>query len=296
MKYNINKDFFICKFIKIPFNKFTISLSKIPLTILFALTPISKGVKIKKYFNNNIKTYVFEPKNNNDNLPCLIYFHGGGFGYKASPFHKKRVAIYAKYAKLKVIFPDYRLLPKYTYKEIRDDAINTYKWVIKNYEKLGINKEKIIIGGDSAGAILATYVTNVLDSICAQMLIYPGTDAMTKTKSMKKYYNTPMWNSKNNKKMWQMFLKGLNDSEKIDASPMQAILKNNIPNTYIEIAEFDPLHDEGINYYNRLKEKNTNVKLVKTKGTVHGYDMILKSKITKDSMQKRIEFLKENIK
>ena len=76
-------------------------------------------------------------------MPCLIYFHGGGFGYKASPFHKKKAAIYAKYANIKVVFPDYHLLPKYTYKEIREDAINTYKWVITNYEKLGINKEKI---------------------------------------------------------------------------------------------------------------------------------------------------------
>lgn len=241
-----------------------------------------------------IKTYIFEPKNNNDNLPCLIYFHGGGFGYKASPFHKKKAAIYAKYANIKVVFPDYHLLPKYTYKEIREDAINTYKWVITNYEKLGINKEKIIIVGDSAGATLAIYVTNAIDYICAQMLIYPATDANLSTESMKKYYNTPMWNSKNNKKMWQMFLKGLGYFEKIEASPMQATM-NNIPTTYIEIAEFDPLHDEGINYYNRLKEK-TKVVLNNTKGTVHGYDIILKSKITKESMKKRIEFLKENIK
>ena len=69
-----------------------------------------------------------------------------------------------------------------------------------------------------------------------------------------------------------------------------------LPKILVITGTLDPLHDEGINYYNRLKEKNTNVKLIKTKETVHGYDIILKSKITKDSMQKRIEFLKENIK
>ena len=36
------------------------------------------------------------------------------------------------------------------------------------------------------------------------MLIYPAIDNAMTTESMKQFPDTPMWNAKNNRKMWDM--------------------------------------------------------------------------------------------
>ena len=296
MKYNIDKSFNKLRIVKIPFCRPILYMSRLPQDIMFKLTRIPKDIEVKTYkLKNNLKVEIFSPSGKKD-LPCLLYFHGGGFGFKAAPYHKKLACIYAKKDNINVILPDYRLTPKYSYPYAKEDAINTYNWICKNCKELGINKEKVAVGGDSAGAVLATYICNLENSnICCQMLIYPVTDAKMESASMEKFTNTPMWNSKNNIKMWEFYLKNVNEKQKEEASPMQAKMSQNIPNTYIEVAEFDPLHDDGIMYYNRLANNGIKVELNKTSGTVHGYDMILNSKITKQNIEKRVQFLKENM-
>lgn len=76
----------------------------------------------------------------------------------------------------------------------------------KNADELGIDKEKIMIAGDSAGGNLAAAVTlmardNKLFRPCGQMLIYPVIDRRMKTLSMRKYTDTPVWNSRLSEKM-----------------------------------------------------------------------------------------------
>jgi acetyl esterase len=62
--------------------------------------------------------------------------------------------------------------------------------------------------------------------------------------------------------------------------------------TYIETAEYDCLHDEGILYGERLRAAGANVEINETKGTIHGYDSALKTKVAVDNIKKRILFLR----
>ena len=68
------------------------------------------------------------------------------------------------------------------------------------------------MGGDSAGGALAAACTlrsreEGKSDICFQMLIYPVLDARMKTESMKKYTDSPVWNARLSKKMWELYLK-----------------------------------------------------------------------------------------
>lgn len=56
---------------------------------------------------------------------------------------------------------------------------------------------------------------------------------------------------------------------------MHNILSQNMPATYIETAEYDCLHDEGVLYGKRLREAGANVTINETRGTIHGYDSAL---------------------
>ena len=71
---------------------------------------------------------------------------------------------------------------------------------------------------------------------------------------------------------------------------------SNFPPTYIETAEFDCLRDEALIFARKLKQSRVDVDLNNTKETMHGYDMVEDSKITLESMRRRIDFLNKNFK
>ena len=116
-----------------------------------------------------------------------------------------------------------------------------------------------------------------------QILIYPVLDDKMNTNSMKEFWNTPMWNGRLNKQMWEYYL-----ADVPYKSPFENVV--NVP-TYVEVTEYDCLRDEGINYYNLLCENNIQAFLNETKGTMHGYDILYKTQIAKENIKKRIDFI-----
>lgn len=273
----------------IPFSPLMLRISLPFMRLMYAMVPIESGVRHKKEFVKTdwgkLRLDIFEPENADAKAPVLFYLHGGGFGYIASPFHKKLAAVYAKEVRCRVVCPDYRLLPKYPYPAAKDDCIAAYNDTVERYPN-----SKIAVGGDSAGGALAIYTANQAEkSPCFQLLLYPVCDPEQKTDSMKKFTDTPFWNSVNNEKMWNLYAGGRSFDE---ISPFKTALSKNVAPAYIELAEIDCLHDEGKAYAERLRDAGAQVTVTETKGTVHGYDIALKTKIVKKYVAMRIEALK----
>jgi acetyl esterase len=290
---------------KIPYNQAIIKCANIFLAIAFKLTKVPKEVIhrnmiMEGYRGLKFKTDVFEP-NVKGKLPCLIYVHGGAFSYKASVYHKKLACLYAVRAGCRVYFPDYHLTPKYPYPAAYEDVLALYKHIMEKSEEYQIDKEKMGIAGDSAGASIAALICNNyeregLQRPCVQMLVYPVAEADGQTASMKKFSDTPMWNAKNNRSMWLYYLGNLKAEAAHEASPMHSRFPQRIPDTYIETAEYDCLHDEGVIYGKRLREAGAYVEINETKGTIHGYDSVLNSQAAVRNIEKRISFIKKRFK
>ncbi len=301
LKYQLHNDFRNYNFVP-PFSPMFIRLARMFQKPMLRATSVPADITVRRFtvpgFNGlNMPVEVFEPVGSTSSLPCLLYFHGGAFSYMASPSHKKLACLYVQKVGCKVVLPDYHLLPKYPFPAAQKDAISAYAWIYDNANELKIDKQRIAVGGDSAGGALATYVCaptdmHKLPTPCFQMLIYPVTDASMQSDSMNRFVDTPIWNAKLNAKMWELYLKGATKEQTRSASPMQADLPLKIPDTYIETAEFDCLHDDGVAYAKRLLDAGGKVELYETVGTIHGYEIVLNSQITKDSVQKRIEALR----
>ena len=238
----------------------------------------------------SIPLYVFTPKN----IECdkvLLYIHGGGFAYKGYFKHYRLCRRYALEGGCKVVYVDYRLLPKYKFPCAVHDCYGAYKWIIDNSDSLGISTDKIIVGGDSAGGCLTCDVVrsayldkNILPSLV--LLLYPGLDKRSNTNSMKELYDSPIWDRKSNKKMWELYL---GDSHYL--SPCEIDDVSYFPKTYIEVCEFDCLKDEGILFSSKLKSCGVDVILNETKGTIHGFD-IKNCSTTESAILERINMIK----
>ena len=251
------------------------------------------------YKGESISTLVIEPKENSKEIPCIMFFHGGGFLMSASNAHYQIAKWYAKRACCRVIMPDYRLLPKNRYPVAIEDCYSTYLWVIENAKKLKINKDKIIAAGDSAGGNIAAAVTAMLYDrdqplFKGVMLIYPVLDKRMVTGSMKRFSDTPIWDSNCNKMFWDMYLKDADNAKYASVSEIETL--DFFPKTYIEVAQFDCLHDEGIEFGEKLKSQHVLVDIHETEKTCHGYESVFNSLIVKRCMDKRIEWIKETFK
>ena len=214
----------------------------------------------------------------------------------ASSAHYQIAKWYAKRANCKVVMPDYRLMPKYRYPVAIEDCYNSYLWVKENADRLDIDKDRIIVTGDSAGGNIAAALVVMLKDRDRSlprgaMLIYPVLDKRMETGSMERLTDTPIWDSRCSKMFWDMYLENTDEEEKRYASISEIDKLDYFPETFIEVAEFDCLHDEGVEFSKRLKAQNVSVQLYEVERACHGYESVFNSLIVKNCMDRRIEWI-----
>ncbi len=292
------------------FEKITFSLSPSLLPFMNGLLsmafdrkrPLEDALESQKWIpgfkNASIKLSIFEPKDLPKHAPCLIYFHGGAFALKPAPFHKDLLCYYAAKTPCKVVFVDYRLAPQFPFPVGLMDCYAAFEWVRQNADDLGVDINRIAVGGDSAGGALAAAVSLIArdrktPSPCFQLLIYPVTDARQVTASMKNFVDTPIWNSGLTRQMWNLYLKNGIPGPRAYASPMEADSFKGLAPAYIEVAEFDCLRDEGVNFADALKQDGVQAELHETKGTMHGFEVSVKSEFVKQILARRVEALQK---
>ena len=303
-KYPIKKEFFPFSWFKPPiskpFLKLVVPFVKVPKFIYKDKALTTTCHEIESYDGKKIQCFLFSPKQSSENAPCLIYIHGGGFVLPAGGYHYKNAMYYAKELGCKVWFINYRLAPKYPFPVFFEDCYTATCYLYDNAERLGIDTNKIGIGGDSAGSTLSVGVCMMAKDrnhpikFIFQMLPYPFLDMRGISESNKKYTDTPMWNSKLSKRITPFVKVNREDaSSYVYFSPVEANSFDYLPPAYIETAEFDCLHDDGIIYAELLKKAGVPVVVNQTQGTMHGFDIKQKAPTTKQALEDRLAFMRK---
>lgn len=254
--------------------------------------------EIVSYDGADIPCFLLSPKELTAPAPCLLYLHGGGFVLEAAGYHYRNAMRYAKEVGCKVFFVNYRLAPRHPHPVFFEDCYAALCHVYDHAAELGIDTERIGIGGDSAGATLAVGVCLMARDrghsvrFRFQMLPYPFLDARNNSESCRKYTDTPMWNSTLSQRIAPMTKVRPGDWGYCYYSPVEAECLEGLPPAYIETAEFDCLHDDGILYAQRLRQAGIPVQLNETRGTMHGFDIVEKSPTAQSAMAARIAFMR----
>lgn len=214
----------------------------------------------------------------------IVWMRGGGWILGDLDSEHHMAARIADSSGAMLISVDYRRSPEHRFPAALDDVYAVLTWTAEHAADLGIDPERIAVGGHSAGAGLAAAgALRARDEqgppIRFQLLNQPALDDRQETWSQRNFTDTP-WSTRDSlAAAWRHYL-GSQPATPY-AAPARADDLSGLPPAYVATAEFDPVRDEGITYALRLLQAGVPVELHQWLGTFHGSQAILSADISR---------------
>lgn len=224
---------------------------------------------------------VYQPTSRPALLPALLWIHGGGYVLGDVAGDDARARHLAKAINCVVVSVEYRLAPEHPFPAPVEDCYAGLKWLASNAVALGVNPQRIAIGGASAGGGLTAGLALLARDrgevpVCFQLPIYPMIDDRNVTPSSQAITDPRVWNRQSNLLAWKAYL-GRDPDD--DVSPYAAAFRatdlRGLPPTYIPVGEFDLFLDEDIAYAQRLLQAGVPTELHVYRGAFHGFDIFV---------------------
>jgi acetyl esterase len=209
-----------------------------------------------------------------DPMPALIYYHGGGFVIGNIETHDGLCRMMANEGGFRVISVDYRLAPECKYPAAIDDAFAALAWVQANAAHIGVDANRIAVGGDSAGGALAAQVAQLAKAkggmpLACQMLLFPVTQVGEETSSLREFAVGYFLERETLDWFYASYLPDDADKSDPKISPLRAKDLAGLPPAFVMLGGYDPLHDEGAQYAEKLRAAGVKVTVADYPSMVH---------------------------
>lgn len=222
-----------------------------------------------------LKARLYVPANTAEIGPGLVYFHGGGFTIGSIDTHDVLVERLARASGVRILSVDYRLAPEHPYPAAHDDAVDSVRWAFDHAARIGFDPDRIAIGGDSAGANLASSACLDLRSdpgrkVRFQLLFYPNTTiddipGSRQTYSQGYFLTLPIAHHL----LGQYVTGEQRQDRRIDLLNRDDL--GGLPPTFFTIGRCDILFDECVAYAEAMQRAGVEVELVSYPGFIHSF-------------------------
>ncbi|MCX5380517.1 alpha/beta hydrolase [Streptomyces sp. NBC_00091] len=231
----------------------------------------------------DVPVRVYRPQGAQSAQGAIVWLHGGGGVFGDLDTEHPWATRIAEGSGAVVVSVGYRLAPEHPFPAALDDAYAALTWTAGHAAELGIDPERIAVGGHSAGANLAAGVAlRARDeqgpAIRFQLLNQPGLDDRQETWSARNFTDTPWFDRAKLAAAWRHYL-GSRPATPY-AAPARATDLSGLPAAYIATAEFCPNRDEGIEYALSLMRAGVGVELHQWPGVFHGSQAILSAAVS----------------
>ena len=209
-------------------------------------------------------------------LPALVYFHGGGWVIGDLDTHDTLCRELANGAGCAVVAVDYRMGPEHRFPAAVDDALAAARWVHAQGAAIGIDSQRLAVGGDSAGGNLAAVVALAARDagdlpLRFQLLIYPATDMRRTAASHERNGDGYLLTRDTITYFHDHYIDDAAHDADWRASPLLHTDLAGLPPALVLTAGFDPLRDEGIAYAQSLTQAGNRAALVSFERQIHGF-------------------------
>jgi acetyl esterase/lipase len=213
-------------------------------------------------------------------LPALLYLYGGGWTLGCLDTADGVARGLANAAGCAVVTVEYRHAPEHPFPAALHDCHAALLWLHSAAAGLGLDPDRLAVGGDSAGGNLSAALCLLSRDtggphLCHQLLVYPnteyrpgpgqdGTDGTDGEDPL-------LFNRRSVDWYWSHYLAVPEDGRNPLASPLLAEDLSGLPPATVITAEYDPLRDEGERYAARLREAGVPAELHRFTGMAHGF-------------------------
>jgi acetyl esterase/lipase len=246
-----------------------------------------------------IGVIIYRPLNVQGPLPVYLNIHGGGYVMGIAAINGPANVRTAAEVGCMVVSVDYRLAPEAPAPAGVEDCYAALAWVHKNAAELGIDRNRIAIGGESAGGGLAAALALLVRDraeypICFQLLIYPMLDDRTATKEPENpHVGEFVWNKPSNLFAWRAHLG--KEPGHADVSPYAAPARAKdlagLAPAYICVGALDLFLEEDMDYTRRLLRAGVPTELHIYPGAYHGFNVSPEAKVSRAAERESREAL-----
>ena len=234
-------------------------------------------------------------------LPLLYYLHGGamvmGNAWSVLP---RILREWALPLGLAVISVEYRLAPRTQYPGPLEDCYAGLSWAAEHAAELGIDADRIVIGGKSAGGGLAAALALLTRDRggpvpLGQLLLSPMLDDRGGTFSSRQLSGLDVWDLTSNATAWQAALGDRYGAADLPgyAAPARATDLSGLPPAFVEVGSAEMFRDEGVAYANAIWQAGGQAELHVWSGACHGFDGLApKAALSQDARDARTRWLR----
>lgn len=233
----------------------------------------SRFYAVSREDGSQFRVLVRQPKMKSDNAPVVLWIHGGAYWTGSSEWIFQNLANQLADRCLTVA-PDYKLGP---YPSGINDCLTTLQWIMDNAVSLGVDTDKLIVGGDSAGGAMAIAVClycrdNNGPKIALQIPLYPMMDYRMILPSARDN-NAPAWTSADNRRAWNAYLANVGNDVPVYASPALETDYKGLPPCITIAGSIEVFRDETEKYVRDLEAAGVWVKFKEWPGAYHMFDV-----------------------
>jgi acetyl esterase/lipase len=216
--------------------------------------------------------------------PAVYYAHGGGM---FAGDHRHRINLdplldEAEAFGATVVSVGYRLAPENPHPAPIDDVYAGLLGIADNASELGLDPERIVVAGTSAGGGLAAALAlTVRDKggprLLGQLLMCPMLDDRNDSPSLRQMDGVDIWDRGWNGFGWTALLGSARGGPDVSpyAAPARAADLSNLPPAFIEVGSAESLRSEAIAYAARIWEADGRAELHVWSGGYHTFDLVV---------------------
>lgn len=229
--------------------------------------------KVQEVDLGGVRARMYRPAEG-ENLPTVVYFHGGGWVLGNVDSHDSLCRKIANASGNCVVSIEYRLSPEAQYPQPLHDCFDATKALFEQADELGIDSNRISVAGDSAGGNLAAAVAmksrdDRAFELRSQILIYPVIEPNFETSSYRNYGSDHGLTRETMQWFWNQYI---GDSlPQPNYAELLSVDKANLPNAFVLTAQYDVLVDEGVAFAQGLGGSGVEVKTKCYDGMLHGF-------------------------
>ncbi len=214
-------------------------------------------------------------------VPALYWMHGGGMTIGSIDMDDTLLANTVDKLGLAAISVEYRLAPEHPDPAPVEDCYAGLVWTAAHAHELGIDPERIAVGGPSAGGGLAAGTALLARDrrgprVAFQLLFEPMLDDRAITPSSNAYEDSVVWDRNANRFGWNALLGDRAGTDAVShyAAPARATDVDGLPPAFVDVGEIETFRDECIVYAQRLMMAGVSTELHVYRGAVHGFDLM----------------------